>query len=408
MFTNLPLKPLAIFVWLAATPFLMILSRNIATPVLVGVTALGVFLALKTNSISILLMLLRKTISDRSSITMIALLVLMVLSVFWSPVPLRGIEYVGHLFGNVLLFSVCASVLTLLPLADKKLHTVTLFLLLLAAAVLSVCELSLGSPVRAFLGGSTEAFRLNRAVVALILFLPLAAALLPRGLPGMGARMVLCISAAYAAFLSESSSAQLALIVIMIAWPIGFVFRRFAISVFAIGTIATLILFPFLAHHILDLIPERIQNHVGYGSLGIRADMWVAFSSLLTNAPFFGHGMEASLDAAAAYPDLALSEELLGWGHTHNFAIQVWYELGAVGVALFAILLFFYFRILRMVPQNLLPATLSTTAAVWTVSLVSHGAWQAWWWSLVGLLAMAWIMVLRADVAQRDPSSPSP
>ncbi len=92
--------------------------------------------------------------------------------------------------------------------------------------------------------------------------------------------------------------------------------------------------------------------------------------------------------------------ELLDYGHPHNFAIQVWFELGLVGVLLTAALIALAFRAIARIPEPIRAAALATAVAIWTVAFVSHGAWQAWWWCLVGLVALT---ITWAAMARRAP-----
>jgi len=110
--------------------------------------------------------------------------------------------------------------------------------------------------------------------------------------------------------------------------------------------------------------------------------------------------------AADDYAHTGIPKLFLQWGHPHNFAMQVWYELGGVGVALFAVLIVLFFRTLKFVPAPALPAVLSTISAVWTVFLVSHGAWQAWWWCLIGLLSLVWLLDFKATASRGGPPEP--
>lgn len=75
--------------------------------------------------------------------------------------------------------------------------------------------------------------------------------------------------------------------------------------------------------------------------------------------------------------------------HPHNYALQWWLELGAVGVILGVGLIF---RVLRRIITHLPtePARRAALAQVgiwWIISTLSYGAWQHWWLSSVGLLA---------------------
>jgi O-antigen ligase len=211
----------------------------------------------------------------------------------------------------------------------------------------------------------------------------------------MALRVVAFVVICLAAFSSESESAKLALMAAAVSYPLFFMLKSRSIWVLGALVLASLILMPLAAPYVMSLIPDALESRLAYGSVGLRADIWAAHASLLINAPVFGHGMDASFMAAKDYSDSGIPDLFLRWGHPHNFSIQVWYELGVTGIVLFAVLIAVFFRSLKVVPAAFLPALLSTVVAVWTVSLVSHGAWQAWWWCLGGLLCLMWLIALK-------------
>ena len=379
-----------------STPLLMVLSRNIATPIFVGVALFLLILGVFKSGKKQLFKSAKAILNCKAAFFWIALLLLMMASIFWTPALGRALGATAHLTGNLALFMIALVGLKAVPPGNYR-GRVSFCFALVAAAGLILVELTFGAPVRTFLGGTGESFRMNRAAVAIVLFLPLALIFLPRSNAGMLLGLAGTAVVGYAAFNSISESAKLAYIVLLVMLPVWLVLKRRAILVLLVCVPASLILMPLVAPYLKDLIPSFVHEQVGYGTLGVRADIWAAFASLLPQAPFLGHGMEASYMAGEVYKHTDIDNHLLGKAHPHNFAIQVWYELGAVGVLVFSVLITMYFRSLRSVPDKYLPAVLATTAAVWTVSVVSHGAWQAWWWSLVGLLALLWITVLRSS-----------
>ena len=314
-------------------------------------------------------------------------------SVLWSPNPGRSLETTIHLVGIFVLLFLGFISLAGLEITQECDWRVVVSLLL-AAALLIVEELVYGSPLRAFLGGGSEAFRLNRATVALVVYFPLGLSILPRNLKGYLTGAALTLTTVASVWLSESETAKLALIIIlmclvfsMIAW-VRFTF------IFGFLAVLSLVFMPMIAKILLKIMPDWTMNATYDGSIGIRAQMWEAYSGLIEAAPLFGHGIESAFSAGETYKHTDIPNHLLGSGHPHNFAVQAWYDLGAIGVGLISILLVLIFRLLRSVPNTHYPAVMATIAAIWTVSLVSHGAWQAWWWSLVGLVAVSWGIVL--------------
>lgn len=135
------------------------------------------------------------------------------------------------------------------------------------------------------------------------------------------------------------------------------------------------------------------------GSAAHRVLIWDFAIQRMLEHPLLGWGMEA----ARAIPggELQISAEQLArfhlepqaaWFaevraqrlplHTHNFIIQIWLELGAVGAALTAALL----AVLLRAADH--PGRFGAFCAAFAVANLSYGAWQGWWVALLVLLAL--------------------
>ena len=112
-----------------------------------------------------------------------------------------------------------------------------------------------------------------------------------------------------------------------------------------------------------------------------RIGIWQEAARRIAEHPFIGHGFDATrvlgaqtgLIPGTPWPALPL--------HTHNAFLQVWLELGGVGIALVIAMLAAGARILwplaaRPLALAVVLATLTSTAVV---ALISFGIWQHWW-----------------------------
>ncbi|GGK20291.1 O-antigen ligase family protein [Salinarimonas ramus] len=376
----------------AAAPLAMVLSRGIA-PVLLAVAALVLALS-STLAGRAPAARARFAAFLRAPGGMLALAIAawMLASLAWTPAFLRGGELALHVVASAVLVAIAlANLLVLAP--PVRLPGAPVGGLLAAAAVLTIVELTLGSPLRGALGASQEAFRLNRTAVALALFLPLAVTLLLRD----GRRawaIALALVTASAVFVSDSESAKLALLAAGAPSLLARLAPRAAAPIGGGAMLVALFAIPVLAPFVNALVPAALHEAVGYGALGIRGEIWAAYSRLVGESWLVGHGMEAGHVAASflargvgAGVDPA-SAALLDWGHPHNVALQIWFELGLVGVILFAGAIVLAIRVVARLSGALRPAALASATAVFATSYVSHGAWQAWWWCLVGLLVL--------------------
>ena len=72
--------------------------------------------------------------------------------------------------------------------------------------------------------------------------------------------------------------------------------------------------------------------------------------------------------------------------HPHNPILQIWAELGAVGVALSAAIMVGVVMAVSALPARRRSFAYGAITATLAVSSVSHGAWQSWWTGLLMIL----------------------
>lgn len=388
-------------VTITMTPILMVAAREIPATMAIIVTLILMAAAISSASLPAVMRNLRQLLTSPGGGAALALVVLAGLSVLWSPIPERGVAHAIHFGGGLMLAAISVCIIRVIPV---RLPGSMLAIGMGVAAFLVIVDLGMDSGVRRQLGLATEDYRLNRAAVALALMLPLASTLLltkRRLLPLLlvwGLSMIAIMT-------SVSSSAQLALLVLIVTLPLAHIAPLLIHRLIGVGAVSIMLLMPILAPMANALIPERIHQAVGYGSLTIRGEIWQETVAFVWDKPFFGWGIEAShilphLPEAAGLTQV--QRDLLSWGHTHNAPLQLWLELGAVGAFFAAVAIAGGMRALERLPQNLLPAASSTFAAAFAVACVSHGAWQAWWWGLLALIATAFA----ASAMKKDGTAP--
>ncbi|HVL72554.1 MAG TPA: O-antigen ligase family protein [Beijerinckiaceae bacterium] len=394
----------------AATPAVMTLTRESPPAILAVVLAFLLAAVFAGGAGERFVGRLRATAASGPILVLGVALLWLVASIAWTPVPGRGATHALHMVGGAVAVTVLFA-----AARESAGHGRTApgrpvpFGMLLAGgiAVASVLVLVGVGPRGAIDGVSglaAEGYRLNRAAVAIALLLPLALTLLWRGGRKPLAAALLPLAGA-AILVSLSSSAKLALLIAALATPLALARPLAAHRAFAVAAIGAVLVAPFVGPYVNDLLPRRIHEIGGYGSMTLRAEIWREYSLLLWERPWFGFGVEAGYAVAGTPVAASLGEwnrSLLNWGHPHNAALQIWFELGAVGAALAAILLGLLFRALERLPPSILPAASVTALAACAVAFVSHGAWQAWWYCLLGLIAVAFVFGHREDPAAAD------
>jgi O-antigen ligase len=123
-----------------------------------------------------------------------------------------------------------------------------------------------------------------------------------------------------------------------------------------------------------------------------RLDIWHFATARIIEHPLRGWG----LDTSRIFTEIPL--------HTHDAALQIWLELGAIGAALMCLAWVAIFSLINNLAQrdrNLGAVAAATAVTYLTIGALSFGVWQEWWLAL-GALAFATIAMLdRARVSLR-------
>ena len=379
----------------------MIASRGIAPTMLVLVTILLMAGVLRQGHLDAMLIEARAAAKHPAVVLAAAFLGLLVLSTLWSPNPGRGGLYAVQMAGTGLAAALCLAAIGSGVASAPR--AVAVAGVLAASGAVIVADSAADGSLRGTLGLSTDIFRLNRAAVFIVLLLPLATWLAARE----GRRWLLVPAwglGVWAVISSESESAKLALLLVGGTLPLTLLWPTAGAWVIGAAVAGATLAMPVIALHINAAIPDAIHTAVGYGTLTIRGEIWQAYSSLIEARPVLGFGVEAGHVAAFLPQALDLTPEergFLGWSHPHNGVLQIWFELGAAGALLFALWTVLLVRQIARSAGPLAPYALATFMAAYAVFVVSHGAWQAWWWAVLALVALLYA------AASADPDSRS-
>ena len=263
------------------------------------------------------------------------------------------------------------------------------------ACAMMVFELRTGLSLRHALGRRSHTFIFNRPVLTLLVLAPpLVAWFLGHvrhgWLPAAALVAVLCGTA----LVSDSGAAVLGLVIAGLAFPAAWFARRLALGAAAVGFAIALIGAPLTGPAGRDLIPASLHQMMSNGYSRERVGLWLSFGAAVREQPYLGAGFGVS-------PRIALTEvarkvpkeqrAMLAIGHPHNAALQIWVELGAVGVALALLMVLMLLRVVARQPRMMASASLALIAGAATVALVGHGAWQGWWAASLGG-AILWLL----------------
>jgi hypothetical protein len=316
-------------------------------------------------------------------------------SLAWTPLPLRGLAQAG---ACALVFASGLLALRLAPAPEAWAHRLLAGALALGAAVAAL-DLWLGGPLAASMRGAPEAHRYNMVAASL---LAIACGLAPRADVSSLWRGGAFAATGALALVSDSESAKLALVAALFAYGLARLAPQRALA----GLVAASFLVCFLgAFWFGDAAAPLVARGGAFleaGHAGERLEIWRGSAAFALQGLPWGHGAGASLAFAEGAPGAAAPAGM-GWGHAHNNFIQLWLELGVPGglAALAACLALA--RALAGMERALFAQACALLAAGALVALVSHGLWQAWWWSALFIAAFALRVTGTKPLTFREP-----
>ena len=321
-------------------------------------------------------------------------------SILWSETPPTSLQAFVEFF---LTLGAAAGLALLLPGRVSR-----QVVWIAAGAVALACtsmlfELATGMALRRAIGVRIATYIFNRPVLtAVIVVAPLMLWLDGRR-KGRIAQILLMVLVAVTAAISESGSAVLGVLTLVLAYCAARAVPRATLAGLALATVAALGTAPVIGDIAQRVIPAAVHGELASSHSRDRVEIWRSFGAAIRAAPIVGAGfgaspkLDAASEAARVPPELQI---LLGAGHPHNAAIQIWAELGVVGAVLAGFVLLLMLRAVSRLPFRQLTFAVPFVAAACAVSLVGHGAWQGWWAASLGT-AVVWFRV-----AARQESAP--
>jgi exopolysaccharide production protein ExoQ len=239
---------------------------------------------------------------------------------------------------------------------------------------------------------------MNRAAVLAALLCPLlcyAASLMraPRLLI-----FSLAILTTVMVFASHSETAKLMLLVALPVYMLARHGRRWFVPVVLFVTLALFLSFPFLIKPLTEFMRTTPLWMDNIGAAESRALLWSSMSDLPFRSPLTGLGVEFVRFHKFMHP---LFPEPTSELHPHTILLQLWIDLGLVGVALvmaFLARVLLFSRAVKKQGGELIIVFVLGALTVWAVS---HGMWQAWYVAIVALAASVLFAVI--DIVTAKP-----
>lgn len=130
----------------------------------------------------------------------------------------------------------------------------------------------------------------------------------------------------------------------------------------------------------LENYKEKIPH-----SLWHRFKIWEYFQYNIEQKILSGWGMDAA--HILSRQQLFSDQFEVSAVHPHNFVLQLWFELGFIGVVLVSSLLTVLFRSIQHLPLERLRFLYAQIITAFVMSLSAFGFWQTWWLILLWISA---------------------
>lgn len=381
---------------LALMPVGMAIAHR-SSPVFLGVAAVSALLAVMIEGgLPEFLGKARARLATPLGLTGAAFLAWCFISIGWSEFPAISLHAFGEFWLSVLFAFVLA---VILPARMSRRAFWLLALSCAVAAIMMMVELGTGMALRRALGVRPDIFIFNRPMLTLMVLLPvLAAFLLRQDSLGRACAGGLAVLVAVAVARSESGAAFVGLWAVIAVFAASCLAPRLVAFAAAIAFVVVISLAPFLGTIGDKLIPDAVHERLADDHSRDRIDIWLSFGDAIGQDPVLGGGFGVSplMDRTSVADRVAPQHRtLLGVGHPHNAAIQIWAELGIVGAVLTLMIILQTLRTIARQKRLVAAASLALMAGTTAVALVGHGAWQGWWAASVGA-AIVWLLAARA------------
>lgn len=198
--------------------------------------------------------------------------------------------------------------------------------------------------------------------------------------------LITSITAAIAILISYILAAKIALLIGMIVFILTYFLPRFSTVFVEISVF----FFVLLSPAIITIIPPPVVS-IDWEwlpeSSRHRLVIWDISVEKIKERPILGWGFNSSREIfqnseKLGSPSTESIITTLGIPiHSHNVSIQLWMEVGGVGIALTSLFLMRLFWIInrKKMPPLTYACTISTISSIFIISMVSYGFWEHWW-----------------------------
>ena len=337
------------------------------------------------------------------------------MSLAWTPVPGRGVRLLAALFGLLFVARILAAGARAIPAGERTLSTGILaisgivFIALLAVEnfsagfIIEILKSAKGKGVDDHLAYITP----GNAVLAIFTW-PIVFAVVRRTnrSGGMAVLAVICT----VLFFGPSRAPVLSMLASTVFFLAAYFGGRRALSAISATLVVALLLSPF----VIPFLKQWVNSDDFFALLGSfgphRWLIWQFVSERILDHPIVGWGM----DSSRAIPDrhtlvFGSYGEILPL-HPHNAFLQVWLELGLVGViAVAGILVAIPVAARKAAGDNLqMTVAFALFMSYLVLGQLSFGIWQNWWLATGCIAVCLWLIPGPCGSARQNSSHREP
>jgi O-antigen ligase len=261
-------------------------------------------------------------------------------------------------------------------------------------------------------GGHVSSIKLSalnqNVAVSMFNFWP-ALSVLRSLIPGSRRRLLVSlffILMAATVFVSKHQSSQMALVgsvfvfFIASAWPQKIVRPLAAVWCLAFVLIVPLSFFAYKTElHMASSLPDSARA---------RIIIWEYTAEQVLEHPWLGIGADSTRALnrrkVAEQPEGFVVKRTTAW-HAHDLFLQVWFELGFVGVILMALSGAMIVAGISVLPLELRPHAAAMFAVFMTIAAFAWGIWQTWLICSIALMLLYFAVATRWFIVQAQPAS---
>ncbi len=354
---------------------------------------------------------------DTKKLPFIAICLIIVWSLvtfLWSPYPHKAVINATRLFILLIATLLVKSKISLMSEKEANLAKKILFISTSIVWLFYIEELTLSYPIISLIresrGGDDYLNKLGKGASFLCLYIwPVSYMIYTKTSKRILPILFIAINLVFSHFL-PMAAVELAIITAVPVFILTKLLGRKFLAILFPLIITTILMFPLLS---LKVISPEATSQSSYGekvptSWYHRLVIWNFASSKIIDHPIIGSGSGSAryisdnqkTEKLATLPN---GRDLMGSKlplHTHNSSVQMWLEMGFVGIVLYILLLVGIMRHISLSQnKNLMAIYTATFTSAMCISLISFGMWQPWW---IATIFLAHILCQLASIHNKE------